>query len=330
MIRRLAQRLMTPAVPARLAANFRRLPSAGAEELERSLRRHYFTRRIWGHLDISPEAYLASEAGRVDLAAHTDLRLTEFREMLIPWFDAVCGLRDSKILEIGCGTGASTLALAEQGAAVTAVDVDGASMQVAKDRLRLHGCEASFLEANATDVARLLAGQAFDLVIFFATLEHLTHDERLAAMSGTWSMIPPGSHWAVVETPNRLWYFDNHTSHLPFYHWLPDDLALQYSRFSPRTPFNEAFAARYGDESLSFLRHGRGVSYHEFDLAMGDTRDLDVVSSLRSWLSAKNSLRRVVSRVRPTGRFTAFLRAVGPPIHPGFYERDLYLIIRKD
>ena len=128
--------------------------------------------------------------------------------MRIPWLDAVCGLRDSKILEIGCGTGASTLALVEQGAAVTAVDVDGASLRVAKDRLRLYGCEASFLEANAKDVPRLLAGQAFDLVVFFGTLEHLTHDERLAAMRGTWGMIQHGGYWAVVETPNRLWYFD--------------------------------------------------------------------------------------------------------------------------
>jgi S-adenosylmethionine-dependent methyltransferase len=318
---------MAPTVPAHLASNFRGLPSEGVLELESSLRRHYFTRRVWGHLDISPEAYLASEAGRYDLAAHMDVRLTEFREVLIPWFDAVCGLRDSRILEIGCGTGASTLALAEQGAVVTAIDVDGASMQVARDRLRLHGCEASFLEANATDIPMLLAGHAFDLVIFFATLEHLTHNERLAAMRGTWSLLQPGAHWAVVETPNRLWYFDDHTSHLPFYHWLPDDLALEYSRFSPRTPFNEAYSS--SDELVSFLRQGRGVSYHEFDLALGDTSGLDVVSSLRSWLAAKNPLRRVVSRVRPTGRFTAFLRSVGPPIHPGFYDRDLYLIIRR-
>ena len=34
-------------------------------------------------------------------------------------------------------------------------------------------------------------------------------------------MLAPGGLWAVVETPNRLHYFDDHSAKLPFHHWLP-------------------------------------------------------------------------------------------------------------
>ena len=47
-----------------------------------------------------------------------------------------------RVLDIGCGTGSSTVALAEQGALVTGIDVDAASLRVAHDRCRLYGLEA--------------------------------------------------------------------------------------------------------------------------------------------------------------------------------------------
>jgi hypothetical protein len=82
----------------------------------------------------------------------------------------------------------------------------------------------------------------------------------------------------------------------------------------------------------SFLRHGRGVSYHEFALAMGDVETLDIVSSLPIWLRERSPLhiRRLARPIQSHGKFSRMLSAVGPPIHPGFYEPNLELIIRKD
>lgn len=236
MLKRLLKVLFTPSIPGHLTRNFRQVRDAELATLTDSLVKNYFTRRIWGSADLPAEQYLRSKAGKADMAGHLEGRLHEFREALVPWLDSVHPLDGTRVLEIGCGTGASTLALAEQGAIVTAVDIDRASMQVARDRLSIFGVDADFVEANATEVHRVLEGNHFDIVIFFATLEHLTHGERLAAMRNTWHMLEAGSLWAVVETPNRLWYFDHHTSHLPFFSWLPDDLAFKYSRFSP-SPF---------------------------------------------------------------------------------------------
>lgn len=79
-------------------------------------------------------------------------------------------------------------------------------------------------------------------------------------------MLARGGSWVVIETPNRLWYFDGHTALLPFYHWLPDRLAFEYARFSPREYFREVYSEFTPDKALHFLRRGRGVSFHEFDL----------------------------------------------------------------
>ena len=67
----------------------------------------------------------------------------------------------------------------------------------------------------------------------------MVHEERLQAIADTWTMLRPGDLWCVIETPNRLWHTDTHTALLPFYHWLPDDLAFKYARFSQRTNFRE-------------------------------------------------------------------------------------------
>ena len=135
------------------------------------------------------------------------------------------------------------------------------------------------------DVGELYGGIRFDFIIFYASLEHMTHHERISAIRTTWDMLPPGGLLSVVETPNRLWHTDPHTSLLPFFHWLPDELAFDYSRFSSRPNFRERYD-NYDDEQqrLHFLRRGRGVSFHEFVLAIGSVEQLNVRSSLAMYL----------------------------------------------
>ena len=117
----------------------------------------------------------------------------------------------------------------------------------------------------------------------------MTLEERKAADApapGSCSL--RGDLWCVVETPNRLWYHDSHTSFLPYFHWLPDDLAFEYSRMSPRAGFRDCYRVPDAASRLHFLRRGRGVSYHEFDLALGPAAQLDVVSSLRTFHRARH------------------------------------------
>ena len=49
----------------------------------------------------------------------TDIRLDFFRNVIVPWIDSIIAIKNLNILEIGCGTGSSTLAFAEKGGSNT-------------------------------------------------------------------------------------------------------------------------------------------------------------------------------------------------------------------
>jgi len=305
-----------------ISANFRTIDKSKAEAIELALRNNYFVG--------FPTGYLSTDWGRNDLENHLFGRLDVDRSTVIPWLDNTRSLRDASILEIGCGTGSSTVALAEQGARVTAVDVDASSLAVANERCRAYGLDVTLAHANATEVDELFSGRHFDYIIFYAALEHMTMEERMSAMRATWRMLSVGSLWGVIETPNRLWYYDEHTSLLPFHMWLPDELAFEYSRFSPRDNYRELYRY-YTDESrLHFLRRGRGVSFHEFELTMKPAQSLKIKSSLNLTRQGRGLLGFVKRGFSNDYRYISFLRRVVPELHEGFLQKFLYLIIEKD
>jgi S-adenosylmethionine-dependent methyltransferase len=322
-----------PTVPGHLSAQFRQISDSGLDAVRASLEQHYFA------FPRKPRDYLATERGQQDIQDHLVHRLRRDRQQVIPWLEDNRPLGGCRVLEIGCGTGCSTVALAEQGAKVIGIDLDEPSLEVAKRRCEIYNLDVEFRLGNAVEVGELFRGIRFDFIIFYASLEHMCHEERIRSIRASWDMLPPGGLWCVIETPNRLWHTDHHTSLLPFFHWLPDELAFHCSRFSPRTNFREIYDD-YDDEQqrLHFLRRGRGVSFHEFALAIGPVEQLNVLSSLamhltgrtrEAWLKRHSWLGRTPPTPTLDDRYRALLAEVYPSIHPGFFERDLDLILLK-
>ena len=107
-------------------------------------RRRKFIRQLL--LDVEVPAHLAGNFRHVEgIASDVDLeeeeigdtyagRLAIARRHVVPWLDRARALQGCRVLEIGCGRGASTIALAEQGCQVTGVDVDQAALDEAKAR----------------------------------------------------------------------------------------------------------------------------------------------------------------------------------------------------
>ncbi|OQX96826.1 MAG: hypothetical protein B6I20_13970 [Bacteroidetes bacterium 4572_117] len=304
-------------VPADLAKNNLYLPKEDMQKIEDSIKANF-------HIGWRSEDKFTPEAYKIDLGDHIINRLEHDRARIIPWLNDSGSLKGKKVLEIGCGTGSSTIALAEQGAIVTGVDLDEGALKVAEDRKNIYGLDMELHYLNATEVHKKFKNEKFDFIIFFATIEHMIHEERMTAMKETWDMLNPGGLWVVLETPNRLWYFDGHTSGLPFFQWLPDDLAIKYSKYSPRNEFANVYRKFDDENMMHFLRRGRGLSYHEFDLCMGDTKKLDVISSKIQfekfqWINTP--------KVEKT--FKSFIKAAYPGLHDGFYDKSLDLIIKK-
>jgi S-adenosylmethionine-dependent methyltransferase len=158
----------------------------------------------------------------------------------------------------------------------------------------------------------------------------MTPPERMKAMQTSWNMLKKGGIWAIGHTPNRLWYFDSHTSHLPFFHWLPDNIALEFLKHSPRKLYSQTATMKNREAAMEFLiRGGRGISYHEFALSVKEPEKLKVHSSLDGYIR-KNPIRYLAWRMSDKYRYQRILRKVGPRIHQAFYEELLSFTMIKD
>ena len=115
-------------------------------------------------------------------------------------------------------------------------------------------------------------------------------EERIETLKKCEKILNKGGYLIIIEAPNRLWYFDSHTSELPFFQWLPDNLAYLYSKHSPKVTFRENYLDNNYKELIGFLRRGRGVSYHEFELAFDNLSKLNVISRLNRLVFTKVTL----------------------------------------
>lgn len=257
-----------------------------------------------------------------------DEHLERSRTSVVPWLDRVRRLDGARILEVGAGAGpgagASTVALAEQGARVLAVDVDERHLEASAQRCATAGLgDVRFRAASAAELDRVAARGDHDVVVIRGMLEHLSFSERMAALAGAWSLLEPGGHLVVVETPNRLWHLDEPTTREPFFRGLADDAAIRRATGASGPLFDTELAEHLAP--AAFARWGRGVSFHDFVLALGMTAErLPVVSSLEEFL--RRCLRRSPGR---DGRYLRTVHSLAPGIPKGFFFASLDLALEK-
>jgi SAM-dependent methyltransferase len=167
---------------------------------------------------------------------HMGGRVLAFRARLLPQilaFTPLCGL---DLLDFGCGTGSTTVVLAEAApdARLTGLDVDGPGLEIAALRLQHHGCRERVRLQKIEPVRRAgdlpLADASFDFVLANGVLEHVVpFSSRPQVLLEMWRLLRPGGLLYLSETPNPLWPVDRHTTGLPFVSWLPRGVASRYA-----------------------------------------------------------------------------------------------------
>ncbi len=164
-----------------------------------------------------------------------------------------------RILDFGCGSGASTAILARMfpDAEIVGVELLDDLLSIARKRIEHYGF-ANVELRQSQDGTQLPdnLGQ-FDFVILSAVFEHLLPDERTIVPPKIWSLLRGGGYLFINQTPNRLFPFELHTTMLPLINYLPRQLAFAAARrFSKRIDKNDSW------ESL--LRQGiRGATVRE-------------------------------------------------------------------
>jgi SAM-dependent methyltransferase len=236
------------------------------------------------------------------------------------------------VLEIGCGTGSATAPLAMSSRHVYAFDLDGRTAEIAKKRCDLMGLKnVTTYAQDVTWTPRFVSDTKsvckwpVDIVMSYALMEHLLPVERIQLLVGAWEALPVGGYFVVVEAPNRLSPFDWH-SLMERFTELPDELYFMWAAFSDRPTIDGDMVAQRLEDLPRMnrersYRFGRGVSFHEFHIALGPDA-YEVVNSMD---------RKTIAKFDQTfvDALSVELAKLEPPVHGGFAYPSLDLVVRK-
>jgi 2-polyprenyl-6-hydroxyphenyl methylase/3-demethylubiquinone-9 3-methyltransferase len=125
--------------------------------------------------------------------------LHEINPLRLKWIDEAAGLRGKRVLDVGCGGGILSEAMAARGAEVTGIDLSERALKVAQLHLLESGNRVTYLEAAVEDLAHEQPG-SFDVVTCMEVLEHVP--DPASQVHACARLLKPGGD-AFFATINR-------------------------------------------------------------------------------------------------------------------------------
>lgn len=126
--------------------------------------------------------------------------LHQINPLRLEWIDDQAPLKGRRVLDVGCGGGVLSDAMARRGAEVLGVDLSAKALRVAQ----LHALEAGTAAVEYREVAaEALAEElpaAFDTVTCMELLEHVPDPSAIVSACAT--LVKPGG-WVFFSTLNR-------------------------------------------------------------------------------------------------------------------------------
>ncbi|WKZ34942.1 MAG: bifunctional 2-polyprenyl-6-hydroxyphenol methylase/3-demethylubiquinol 3-O-methyltransferase UbiG [Anaerolineales bacterium] len=183
-------------------------------------------------------------------------------------------VRNPRILDVGCGGGILSEALASDGAQVTGIDLSQASIETARRHAQEHGLEIEYRYESIEETARNHAG-SFDAVTCMEMLEHVPDPGKI--VSACAQALKPGGHAffsSINRTPKaflfailggeyvlRLLPRGTHTYKKlirpgELKHWAQEN-TLEFSRLASLmyNPFTRRFKVAAGREDVNYMMH---------------------------------------------------------------------------
>ncbi len=213
---------------------------SGSFVAERVCETSYPTELIQLILDVKGPSHLCDEILRDESPDYVRaiLELGTLSYLPAEWFAG------KRLLDFGCGSGASTSILARlfPESEIVGIDMEEDLLGIARARADYYDSKSlSFLTSPDPEALPEGIGM-FDVVFFNALYEHLLPRERELLLPMLWRTLSPGGVLIVTETPNRTFPIERHTTGLPLLNYLPKEMVLPIARrFSDRVGANESW-----------------------------------------------------------------------------------------
>jgi len=110
--------------------------------------------------------------------------------------------RGHRVLEVGCGDGATSRLLASQGNAVVSVDISHVALEVARRQVQGESLDLKYQYGDARKLES--EGDEFDFVVSEHFVEHLSVPDMLIHLEEMRRVLKLGGCY-LISTPSRLW-----------------------------------------------------------------------------------------------------------------------------
>lgn len=201
-------------------------------------------------------------------------RLVRFTNYMCPEIEYHCGkLRSKRVLDFGCGTGASTVALRQFCDEIVAFDKDQESIDICKQRIREHCFEdgLAFYFADDIDKVKQELG-TFDLVVANDVIEHIPLTRpglRKKIIKTLFHLLKTQGYLFINSSPNRLFPYDSHTTQLWWLPWSSPGSQWAYRRARKKGRYT--VFRRISDGALGLEECGTwGITYWEIMNYLGE------------------------------------------------------------
>ncbi|HEX2911346.1 MAG TPA: class I SAM-dependent methyltransferase [Chloroflexia bacterium] len=153
-----------------------------------------------------------------------------------------------RVLDLGCGMGGLSVAMAQTGAQVQPFDYNPAYCNITRLRGRRYGLE--FNPVNGGGEHLPFPDAHFDIIVCMDVLEHVQRPEEL--FSEVNRCLKPGG-LLYITAINRFAFNDPHY-HVRFVNWLPRRLATPFLKLTGRHKDNSRFTDKQTLEEMHYFR----------------------------------------------------------------------------